>query len=362
MNKKDIKNSILLFSNDNNEPNWIKDYRINAYKRIDDYCHPSFGPEIKLDVDLNCYLENRALPFHIEGDGFVACDIHTAFTKYKRLVEKYYSKLILSEENRYTVLNSVVFESGYFIYVFKDKKLDFPIFNKNINCEFSRNVLIVDENSELNIIDYCNSTSNFLCDCTEVFVEKGAKCRYVNLNMTGDHSTNVSVKRAQVEENASMDWINVLAGSNVFMGYPSSVLKGKKAFSTSVTLALSGGSKSINVGSKMIHVGEETNSIIKNVSYIGSNGELEIRNLVNIKNTALNSKSSVSYECLAGGNGSKYDNVPRYIIDNDSSNIDFKVQSKCKLNMDIMEFIESHFIDLSKLNKQYLQELIKKSN
>ena len=50
MTKKSLKNSIVLFSTDNNEPNWIKDYRLEAYKQIDEHNHPSFGPEIKLDI------------------------------------------------------------------------------------------------------------------------------------------------------------------------------------------------------------------------------------------------------------------------------------------------------------------------
>ena len=52
MTKKSLKNSIVLFSDDNHEPSWVKDYRLSAYKQIDEHNHPSFGPEIKLDIEL----------------------------------------------------------------------------------------------------------------------------------------------------------------------------------------------------------------------------------------------------------------------------------------------------------------------
>jgi len=362
MKKNNIKNKIVLFSNDNKEPNWIKEYRLNAFRKIDCFNHPSFGPEIKLEIDLNNYFSNKAIPFYIVNDDFIACDIQTAFTEYKDLIEKYYSTLISSEENRYTILNSTVFESGYFIHVFKNKTLDFPIFNKNINCDFSKNIIIVDENAELNIVDYCNSKSNFRCDCTEIFVEKGAKCRYLNINKNDDFSTVVSIKRALVEENASMEWINVVDGAAVFMGYPSSILKGKNAFSKSTTLSLSSSGKSISVGAKMIHKGEFTKSNILNIGHISGNGELEIRNLVNINNSAFNSEAVVSYKYSAEGGNSRYDNVPRYIVDNDSSIINFKMEDDLNKNINITHFIEDNFIKLSKVNKKYLQELLKKSN
>lgn len=359
MTKKSFKNSIILFSDDNNEPSWVKDYRLSAYKQIDEHNHPSFGPEIKLDIELDNYLENKYIPFEVEGDGFIACDIHTAFNKYPGLMEKYYGKLIDSDENRYTVLNSTVFESGYFIYVYKDQKLDFPIFNKNLNCDFSKNVIVVDENSELNVIDYCHTNSIFKSDCTEIFVEKGAKCRYLNINNNSSSSTIVSLKRARVEEYGSMDWINIIEGSSIYMGYPSTILKGKESNSTSKTLAISSNKSSINVGAKMIHEGKMTKSNIENISCVKDSSEIEVRNAVNIHKNAINSSSIVSYSYSSEGNVSKYDNVPKYTVSNDSSNINFKVFNSMEYEFNILKYIEENFIPLSKINKKYLQELIK---
>ena len=361
MNKSNIKNNILEFSNDNHEPEWLTRYRIEAFKKIDDYNHPSFGPEIKLDIDLNQHLENRAVTFHIEEEGFLVCDIHTAFIKYKGLIEKYYSKLITSEENRYTILNSTIFESGYFVYVFKDKKINFPIFNKNINCDFSKNIIIVDENSELNIIDYSKNNSEFRNDCTEIFVEKNSRCRYVNLNLNSNYGTVVSMKRALVGENAEMNWINVIKGSKTFMGYPSSILNGKGSKSTSITLSLITDDSSINIGSRMIHKSPFTKSKIVNISDIYGTGEIETRNLVNIDSSAEYSNSNVEFVCSSSSINSKYDNVPRYTVDNDTSSVSFNITNTSNTNSDIISFIEDNFIALSKQNKKILHELIKKS-
>ena len=275
-------------------------------------------------------------------------------------MDKYYGTLIDSNENRYTVLNSTVFESGYFIYVYKNQKLDFPIFNKNLNCDFSKNVIVVDENSELNIIDYCHTDSVFKSDCTEIFVEKGAKCRYLNINNNSVDSTIVSLKRAKVEEDGSMDWINIIEGSSIYMGYPSTILKGKSSKSTSKTLALSSNKASINVGAKMIHEGKMTKSEVENISFVNDSSEVEVRNAVNIHKGAIESSASVSYSYSAEGTVSKYDNVPKYIVSNDSSNINFKVCNLYEKEFNVLKFIEENFISLSRINKKYLQDLIKR--
>lgn len=358
MSKNNVKNNIIQFSNINSEPASIKNQRINAYKQLDSFGHPSFGPEIKLDFEIGTYLENAPHHFHMCNDGFIACDIHTAFNKYKSLIEKYYGKLISTDENRYTVLNSTAFESGYFIYVFENQTLSFPIFNKNINCNLTRNIIIVDSNAELNFIDYCNNDSIFRCDCTEIFVEKNAVCKY--LNISKNNNMVVSIKRAQVNENARMDWINIIEGANIYMGYPTSILMGSKSASSSSTFASSKKGNSINVGSKMIHEAPNTISKVSNISNIDSNSEIELRNLIYIKNNAVSSKSKVEYIYGINGSKAKYDSVPRYILDNSKSNINYTIRNNDKISIDIIDLIESSFMKLSRKNKKILRNLLKK--
>lgn len=356
MNKTNIKKKIMAFSNDNMEPDWVIQERLDALKKIDDYTHPSFGPEIKLDINFADYCNYKAVPFHIEGDGFIACDIHTAFKKYQGLIDKYFGYLIFNDENRYTNLNSILFQTGYFIYVFKGKKINYPIFNKNTNCAFCKNLIIIDENAELNIIDYASSHESLKCESTEIYVEENAKCRYLNLNMRNDSKV-VSLKRANIKDSGCMEWINVITDSKIYMGYPSSILEGKKAISLSTTLVKAKLKNSINVGTRMIHIGSNTRSIIDNVCNNATNSEIEVRNLVHINESADNSHSVVKYEYNSTGNNSKYDNTPKYIVENDSSTVNFKVKNgEVK---DIMEFIDDHFISLNKQNKKMLQQLIK---
>ena len=46
-------------------------------------------------------------------------------------------------------------------------------------------------------------------------------------------------------------------------------------------------------------------------------------------------------------------------MSNDSSNINFKAFNSTEYEFNILKYIEDNFIPLSKINKKYLQELIK---
>ena len=359
MKKNNIKKNIILFSNANNEPKQITDARLEFYNKLDNFNHPSFGPEIKLDIDFISHCNNKPTPFHIEKEGFIACDIHTAFNKYPQIIEKFYGKLIDASENRYTALNTTIFESGYFIYVPKNCKLPFPIFNRNLNCEFTKNVIIVDENAELKFIDYHKSKSDFKCDTTEIFIQKNGKCKYLNINIGNNNETSTSIKRAEVLENGNIEWINIIKDLNIFMGYPTSLLRGDKAFASCVTLSLSSNFSSINTGVKMIHEAPNTKSKIINIGNILDSGELEIRNLIRMKKNAINSKSIIYYKYNKNNNANKYDNIPKFIVNNDSSKISFKIKSKKSININLNHFITKYFGNISHKNKKYLKNLLK---
>lgn len=359
MKETNIKKSIILFSNDNNEPSWVLEYRLKCYKKIDDYNHPSFGPEIKLDIDFNNHLENKALPFCIEKDGFVACDIHTAFLKYPKLVEDYFDKLISSEENRYTILNSTLFESGYFIYVPKKQKVLWPIINKNVNCAFTKNIIVVDEGAELSILDYSTVENKIKCDMTEIFVEKNAKCKYLNLNLDSLSSNVIAMKRAVVSEKGKIDWINIIKGGIIFMGYPSTILKGDNSSATALNFVHSYNNSSINTGCKFIHKGKNTISTLKNFADVKDGSEIEYRNSINIEKYAYNSNSTIEYTYLFDGKTAKVDTVPKYNIANDSSQISITSQSKENFSIDVINLIENNF-ELSLEIKEFIQKLINK--
>ena len=50
--KKGISESIVSeISKIKNEPNWMREFRLNSYKKFEELPNPSFGPELKINFD-----------------------------------------------------------------------------------------------------------------------------------------------------------------------------------------------------------------------------------------------------------------------------------------------------------------------
>ena len=60
----------------------------------------------------------------------------------------------------------------------------------------------------------------------EIYIKKGGYCRYSTVQNWSNNIVNLVTKRAYVEENGHMEWIDGNIGSMVNMKYPACILKG----------------------------------------------------------------------------------------------------------------------------------------
>jgi Fe-S cluster assembly protein SufB len=264
------------------EPNWMTEFRVNAYKKFEEMDNPHFGPKIELDFDIinyykkmsdgvtndwnkvednikntfdkiglidseKKYLDGVGAQFESEvvyhnmieelvEKNVIFCDTDTALKKYPELFKEYFNNLVKYDENKYTALNGAVWSGGTFIYIPPHTKIDRPlqsyfrINSKNMG-QFERTIIIVDEGSELHYMEGCTAptyTSDALhAAVVEIYVKKDAKCRYTTIQNWSNDLYNLVTKRAIVEENGLMEWIDGNIGSKVNMKYPCCILNGK---------------------------------------------------------------------------------------------------------------------------------------
>lgn len=266
----------------------------------------------------------------LEDKNIIFLDTNTAAEKYPDLFFKYFAKLVPSSDNKYAALNSSVWSGGTFIYIPKNTKLDKPLqsyfrINKKSVGQFERTLIIVDENSSLHYIEGCTAPiydkNNLHAAVVEVFVEKNAICRYTTIQNWSDNVLNLVTKRAMVQENGKMIWIDGNIGSKLNMKYPCSILKGDYSTSKCISIAVANKEIIQDAGAKMIHIGKNTKSTIisKAIGYEGS--ESIFRGLVNINKNATNSSSFVECDTLLFTNNAKSQTIPYECIKNNSSKI-----------------------------------------
>ena len=374
--KKGInKTRVIEISKIKNEPKWMTDFRVNSYKKFKELPNPSFGPELKINFDDITYYKKvgekendwnkvpqevkdtfnklgiiEAEQKYLAGIGaqydsesiyhnmlkelndknIIFCDTDTALKEYPELFKKYFNKLVKYDENKYTALNGAVWSGGTFIYIPPNTKLDRPLQSyfriNSVNMgQFERTIIIVDEGSDLHYMEGCTaptySTDSLHAAVVEIYVGKNAKCRYTTIQNWSSNVYNLVTKRAIVEENGLMEWIDGNIGSKTNMKYPGCILNGKHAKGRCISIAVASKGQIQDAGARMIHLAPNTTSEIISKSIAANGGDATYRGKVRITKDAINSRSIVKCDTIILDEESRSDTVPINLVENNSSNI-----------------------------------------
>jgi len=391
--------SVRKISEIKGEESWVLDYRLNGYRSFVNQDMPKFGPEINLNFDDVIYyksndadkrLENNwnnilkpvvdeldsvgvlesekhfggmgvqyesEVIYHnmideLEKKHVIFTSIEDAIKRYPDLVKKYFGKIVSFTENKFAALNAAVFSGGSFIYVPKNTVLDRPlqsyfrINSKNMG-QFERTLIIVDDNSSLHYVEGCTapsySESSLHAAIVEIYVGKNAKCRYSTVQNWATNVYNLVTKRAVVDDNGIMEWIDGNIGSKVTMKYPCCVLKGDNSRGTCITISVAKSNQEQDSGARMIHIGKNTKSNIVSKSIAGSGGNATYRGKVDIKKSAINSEAMVKCDSLILDDKSMSDTIPVNAVGNISSNIEHEA-TVSKISDDVLFYLMSRGI------------------
>lgn len=239
--------------------------------------------------------------------------------QYPNLVKKYFGTIVNNDENKFAALNSSVFSGGSFIYIPPHTKLDRPLqsyfrINSRGMGQFERTLIIVDDNSELHYVEGCTaptySDSSLHAAVVEIYVGKNSKCRYTTIQNLATNVLNLVTKRALVEENGTMEWVDGNIGALVTMKYPFCILKGNYSTGTCITISVASKNQQQDTGARMIHLGSHTKSKIISKSIARDGGNATYRGKTDIKTTANNSETMIKCDTLILDKESKSDTFP----------------------------------------------------
>lgn len=394
------KDVITFISKSKNEPQWMLEYRLKAYDYFVNQPLPSFGPSLE-EIDFNDFTyfikpsdkvsnnweevpetikntfyklgikeaEQKYLSgvstqyesevvYHsmlkeVEEKGIVFLDTDSALKQYPDLFKKYFSTVVPYTDNKFAALNSAVWSGGSFIYVPKNTHLDKPLqsyfrINSQSMGQFERTLIIVDEGSDVHYVEGCSapiySKDSLHAAVVEIVVLKDAKCRYSTIQNWSNNIINLVTKRALVEENGLMEWIDGNIGSHINMKYPCCVLKGDKAKGACISIAVASENQIQDAGAKMIHIGKKTSSTIISKSIGKKGGSVDYRGLVKITKNAIGSRAKVECDTLLIDDISTSDTIPTNIVNNNSSILEHEA-SVSKISEDELFYLMSRGLD-----------------
>ena len=246
------------------EPDWMLDFRLKSYNRFERRPLPSWGGELGgIDFDNIFYYikpteeqvsewddvpdsikntyEKLGIPeaerkylagvtaqyesevvYHrnredLEAQGVIFSDMGSAVREHPDLVRKYFGRIIPPNDNKFSALNSAVWSGGSFIYVPPGVSVELPLqayfrINAENMGQFERTLIIADEGAQVHYVEGCSApvyTSDSLHSAVvEIVVGQGARVTYTTIQNWSNNVYNLVTKRARVEAEGHMEWID----------------------------------------------------------------------------------------------------------------------------------------------------------
>ena len=370
--------TIRKISNLKQEPKWMLDYRLNAYKIFLQKNDLSWGADLsELDYnnikyyvshseksetdwddvpdDIKNTFDRLGIPeaeqkflagaggqydsevvYHdmkeeLTRQGVIFSDPESALKEHPEIFKKYFGTVIPTLDNKFAALNTAVWSGGSFIYVPPGVKIEYPLqayfrINSENMGQFERTLIIADEGSQIHYVEGCTaptySGSSLHSAVVEIICMKNSRVRYSTIQNWSNNVYNLVTKRAIAEEGAVMEWVDGNLGSKVTMKYPSVYLNGEGAHGEVLSVAFAGQDQHQDAGGKIVHNAPNTTSKIVSKSLSKSGGRTSYRGLVKISQKADNAKSNVVCDALILDENSQSDTYPYIEVDNAQVNIE----------------------------------------
>lgn len=227
---------IRLISAKKEEPQWLLDFRLDAFRKWQKMTVPTWGhldiPEIdfqdiiyyaapkkesdrpkEIDPELEKTFDKLGIPLNeraalagvavdavfdsvsvattfraaLAEKGIIFCSFSEAVKEYPDLVRKYLATVVPSGDNFYSALNSAVFSDGSFCYIPKGVRCPMELssyfrINAKGTGQFERTLIVADEGSYVSYMEGCTAPmrdeNQLHAAVVEIIVEKDADVRY----------------------------------------------------------------------------------------------------------------------------------------------------------------------------------------
>src|SRR5215475_4537353 len=256
--------------------------------------------------------------------GVIFTDTDSAVREYPDLVKQYLATIIPPTDNKFAALNSAVWSGGSFIYVPKGVKIEFPLqayfrINAESMGQFERTLIIVDEGAQVHYVEGCTApmytTESLHSAVVEIMVKKHARCRYTTIQNWANNIYNLVTKRAMAYEGSLMEWIDGNLGSHLTMKYPSVYMMEPGARGEILSIAFASHGQHQDAGAKLVQCAPDTSGRIISKSISKNGGRASYRGLVKVQRGAERSKSNVVCDALILDPKSRSDTYPYIEVD-----------------------------------------------
>ncbi|MDR2534294.1 MAG: Fe-S cluster assembly protein SufB [Tannerellaceae bacterium] len=345
---------IRLISARKNEPEWLLEFRLNAYKywltlTAPDWAHLNIPPinyqdiiyyaapkkksgsktPDEIDPELLKTFNRLGIPLeeqkHLTGmavdavmdsvsvkttfketlaeKGIIFSSFSDAVEAYPNLVKEYLGSVISYRDNFFAALNSAVFSDGSFVYIPKGVRCPMELstyfrINARNTGQFERTLIVADDESYVSYLEGCTAPmrdeNQLHAAIVEIITKERAEVKYSTVQnwYPGDKDGkggiyNFVTKRGLCKGRESkISWTQVETGSAITWKYPSCILAGDYSSGEFYSVAVTNNYQQADTGTKMIHIGKNTRSLIVSKGISSGFSQNSYRGLVKISSRA----------------------------------------------------------------------------
>lgn len=240
--------------------------------------------------------------------GIIFCSFSEAVKEHPDLVKKYIGSVVPPTDNYFAALNSAVFSDGSFCYIPKGVRCPMELstyfrINEANTGQFERTLLIADDSSYVSYLEGCTAPirdeNQLHAAVVELVALDNAEIKYSTVqnwypgdkNGKGGIYNFVTKRGICAGKNSKISWTQVETGSAITWKYPSCILKGDNSEGEFYSVAVTNNKQQADTGTKMIHLGKNTRSIIISKGISAGDSNNSYRGLVKISKNAHNARN-----------------------------------------------------------------------
>ncbi len=263
----------------------------------------------------------------LKKHGVIFCSFSEAAVKYPELVKKYLGRVVPYRDNFFAALNSAVFSDGSFVYIPKGVRCPMELstyfrINSMHTGQFERTLIIAEPGSYVSYLEGCTAPmrdeNQLHAAVVELVAHEHATIKYATVQnwYPGDKEGkggiyNFVTKRGRCEgRSAKITWTQVETGSAITWKYPSVILKGDDSVGEFYSVAVTKNHQQADTGSKMIHIGKNTRSMIVSKGISAGVSSNSYRGQVVVRQTAKGARNYTQCDSLLVGSSCHANTYP----------------------------------------------------
>ncbi|MBX6395560.1 MAG: Fe-S cluster assembly protein SufD [Alicyclobacillaceae bacterium] len=279
-------------------------------------------------------------------------DLSVAAREREDVVRRALGQVVPPEENKWTALQSALWNAGLFIHVPRGVEVEVPLLALYQIGEanafvFPRVLAVVEEEASLVFVDVLASdpelSATFTAAVAECVVGAGAKVTFAGFQDLPRPVTGYVVRRAQAERDAEVEWLFGEMGEAYLVAEYGTKLSGQGSRSSAKVIGLGIGRQHLDLTVKMVHEGRFTESEIQARGVVLDRSNMVYRAVTAIEKGAVGTDGHQAESLLILSPSARADAIPMLLIDENDVRADHAA-SVGKINPEQLYYLMSRGI------------------